>query len=840
MKKEQQARLKINKLLEQSGWRLLDDENGRHNVEVEPGVTLEQLGDDFERAPKGFIDYLLQDDDGFPVCVLEAKSEEKDPLVGKEQARKYANSQKVRFVILSNGNLHYFWDKETGNPLPVSRLPSLADLKLQKKFEPDSAKLVNEEIKDDYVVLTQKPSYRADPRWEEESKRNELIEELGLRFLRPYQIEAVKKLQTAVADGKNRFLFEMATGTGKTLTAAAIIKLYLRTKNARRVLFLVDRLELETQTNKAFGNYLKGDYSSVVLKKNRDDWQKADIVVTTIQSISYNNKYLKDFLPTDFDLVISDEAHRSISGNSRAIFEYFIGHKLGLTATPKDYLKNVDEKKLADTDPREFERRELLSTYKTFGCESGTPTYRYSLADGVRDGYLVDPVAIDCRTDITTQLLSEEGYAVQTQTDENEEEETIFKQRDFERRFFSEGTNRQFVETFIKNAEKDQLSGEVGKTLVFCVSRRHASKITQLLNEFAHQVYPGKYQSDFAVQVTSDIQDAQQMTISFVNNNLNGRTNFLEDYKSSRTRVCVTVGMMTTGYDCEDILNICLMRPIFSPTEFVQMKGRGTRKYIFKHVHRAEGQELKRAETKSSFKLFDFFANCEYFEKEFPYGEVLKLPPAGTDGPTPPPPPPPPVKDVRLDQFDPLKMMEVLDFDGNVMRIDRELYASKFEQKVKEIYNGTAEFKAMVDGQDYEQMEAFVKEQLFNKPTEYFTLDTLRQSYVADRRLGLWEILDKVFGRITKFRSKDELAEEEFERFLVGSGIPSELYYEAREIFKTYLVDEDARTRINKRDYASFGSDQAMFTSVSKLGRHRLDVISGYIKDNVNLNRYLS
>ena len=102
-------------------------------------------------------------------------------------------------------------------------------------------------------------------------------------------------------------------------------------------------------------------------------------------------------------------------------------------------------------------------------------------------------------------------------------------------------------------------------------------------------MYPGKYNSDFAVQVTSNIPNAQQFTINFSNNNLNGHTKFLESYKSSKSRVCVTVGMMTTGYDCEDIFNLCLMRPVFSPTDFIQMKGRGTRKYTFSYVQKEGG-----------------------------------------------------------------------------------------------------------------------------------------------------------------------------------------------------------------------------------------------------------
>jgi hypothetical protein len=242
----------------------------------------------------------------------------------------------------------------------------------------------------------------------------------------------------------------MATGTGKTLTAAAVIKLFLRTGNARRVLFLVDRLELEDQANKAFTFLLKNDYKSSIYKENRDDWRKAEIVVTTVQSLLFNNKYQLLFSPTDFDLVISDEAHRSIGGNARAVFEYFVGYKLGLTATPKDFLKKFDAAKPTTKDPREQERRLLLDTYRTFGCESGEPTYRYSLLDGVRDGFLINPLVVDARTEVTTQLLSDTGYAAVVISEAPEGEsssEQRFKQKSFEKKFFSQATNLLFCET---------------------------------------------------------------------------------------------------------------------------------------------------------------------------------------------------------------------------------------------------------------------------------------------------------------------------------------------------------------------------------------------------------
>jgi type I restriction enzyme, R subunit len=836
MQKEAKARIKINNLLQVSGWRFFDTKEGKANITVESNVKLDEAGEDFEKVSEGFIDYLLLDEKGFPICVLEAKSEDKDPSVGKEQARKYANSQNVRFIILSNGNIHYFWDKELGNPTRISVFPTLESLKGNKEFSPDAGKLAQEDIKDDYIALTQNPFYQKDPRWLDEKKRQQFAGDTGLRFLRPYQLDAVKKIQKVVGDGKNRFLFEMATGTGKTLLAAAIIKLYLKTGNARRVLFLVDRLELENQAEKAFKDYLKSDYRTVVFKQNRDDWRKAEIVVTTVQSISHDNKYLKIFTPTDFDLIISDEAHRSISGNSRTIFEYFIGHKLGLTATPKDYLKNLSKKDINERDPREIERRNLLSTYRTFGCERSEPTYRYSLIDGAKDGYLILPSATDCRTEITTQLLSDEGYAVQVQNDEGDEEEVIYKQKDFERHFFSEQTNNEFVKAFLDNALRDPITNEIGKTIIFCVSRKHAAKIIAILNNYAMKMFPGKYNSDFAVQITSDIPGAQTMTTNFANNNLNGHTKFLEGYKSSKARVCVTVGMMTTGYDCQDILNLCLLRPIFSPTDFVQIKGRGTRPYLFKY----EKGEERITKKKESYKLFDFFANCEYFEKKYPYDEVIKLPPRkkGPGGDLPPQPPIH-IDDTSINIPDPLKTLEVINFEGNIMRVDKELYVSKFENVIKDAAKKDEQFKEALDVGDYEQMEAFVKEKIFNKPEDFFTLERIRQGYQSDRRLSLWEILDKVFGRIPRFKSKDELAQEEFEKFLVNSDIKPELYYEAREFFRNYLIDENFRTAVNQKRFNEYAGNPTMLEVFQKLGKDRISQIPEYIKDNVKLNTFV-
>jgi type I restriction enzyme R subunit len=548
----------------------------------------------------------------------------------------------------------------------------------------------------------------------------------------------------------------------------------------------------------------------------------------------YNDKYRYDFSPTDFDLIISDESHRSISGNARAVFEYFHGYKLGLTATPKDYLKGVNLDKVKENDPREVERRMLRDTYVTFGCENGDPTYRYSLLDGAREGYLVNPWVVDARTEITTQLLSDKGYSVMTSTEEGEETET-FISTDFEKKLFSESTNQIFCHTFLKNALRDPITHEIGKTLVFAVSQNHARKLAEILNDMAEQLFPGKYNSDFALQVTSQVADAQQMTKNFSNNNLNGKTSWLEGYKSSKTRVCITVGMMTTGYDCTDLLNLCMMRPIFSPADFVQIKGRGTRKNTFEHKSKNElGEEVKEQHEKEFFKLFDFFANCEYFEEDFDYDEKLKLPKPKAGGGFEGPPPPPGKKYTSL-LPDPLMILNEQLIGPNGMKIDRMLY-QKFEDRIKmdDI------IKKNVELGNWDEVISHIQSEIFDKPEEYFNIEKLRVAAKIDRKVSIREVVEKIFGIIPKFKSKDELLDEEFDKFI--SIYPPEEDVNIRALkyfFKAYIVDKDIRSIIEAKDFQALNTNSTLpISQFKEVAPKYRDVIPEYVKGYVKLEKF--
>ena len=345
---EANARIKIDKLLRESNW-VLSGDDGVVNVKTET------------QNEAGFADYVLQDSSAFPLCVIEAKKELISPLVGKEQARFYAHSLNCRFIILSNGISHYFGDIDQGSPTIIDTFPSQEQLELRKtKFNPPRKEL--EKIDIDYIAQTQSPNFNKHPDYIDEKKQEDFIKKNKIRLLREYQLKAVKAVQNSISEGKDRFLLEMATGTGKTLTSSAIIKMFLRLYKVKRVLFLVDRIELETQAQKEFDEILKNDFRTVIWKENQSDWIKAEIVVSTVQSFVSRNKYRKIFSPDHFDLVISDEAHRSLGARSRKVFEYFIGFKLGLTATPKDYLKSVDIDDISQSDPRQLEKRMLFDT----------------------------------------------------------------------------------------------------------------------------------------------------------------------------------------------------------------------------------------------------------------------------------------------------------------------------------------------------------------------------------------------------------------------------------------------------------------------------------------------
>ena len=782
---EAKARVKIDRLLEKAGWRLLDSKKGKANVGLEGNIEIKkssEYGKDFEKTVNGKADYLLYDAYNCVIAVLEAKSEKKDPLDGKEQAREYAKAQKAPFVILSNGIGHYLWKlKEGCNPESIPSLPTQKDLEyLKSKIEKPPKPLYEESVDKNYIAFTQYSGSLEEinniDNLDKES-RDQFLKKNQLKILRDYQLEAIRALQRDAKKGSRRFLFEMATGTGKTLVSSAVIKLFLKTRNAKRVLFLVDRLELQFQAQASFSKSLKNRFTTAIYNPKKENWKNAEIVISTVQRLFHT--YADNFSPFYFDFIISDEAHRSISGgDSRAMFEYFQGYKLGLTATPKDYFKGINAEDIKNI--KSFEKRSFLDTYKTFGCANREPTFRYNLEKGIKSKHLIKPSTIDARTKITTDLLDKEGYSIVHKNKDGIDEEEIFHGKDFERRFFNEQTNEAFCKHFIENALRDPFSNEIGKGLIFCVSQKHASKIQRILNKIASEKWPDKYTSNFAIQVTSNIRNAQEIAKNFANNYLNGSGNFLEDYETSKTRICVTVSMMTTGYDCPDILNIGFMKPIFSPISFVQMKGRGTRPYTFQHENEKK--------FKKEFKIFDYFAVCEYFEKDFNYDKKIPVNVSHDSS-----------SEILTDQSFSEKVIankadEVI-YQKNVKIPNVEILLSE----ASKIITSDIDIAKPFEEGDEETAIKVLKKKHENKPELFLNLQAISKEKKLDRVINWREFLHKCFkGEFYRFQKKDEKLEEIFKREYMPLEKPTEKLFKQKTFFKLYAGEEKFREIIDQ------------------------------------------
>lgn len=590
MTPEEEARQKITAMIEAAGW----------NYREEALVG--------RRDGRGFSDYLLLDGDEEAVAVLEAKRADVPSLSGKEQAREYADSIGVRHVFLSNGDLHYHWVTDSGNPVRIMAMPKLDELdQISQRAAVDRSQLWQTPVDENF---------------------------LRTRTMRYYQLAAVRAIQESAKAGRQGFLLEMATGTGKTTVAAAICRLYLQAGVAERILFLVDRDELYQQAVGDLEAALEGQYRVVGYRDRDDDWT-APVVVATVQAINAATRHGEPIPPEWFDLIVSDEAHRSISGpRHRDVFDAFNCDKIGLTATPRQYLTVGDPDD--ETSVAGREARALRDTYYAFGLTPGAPTFEYTMQQAAADGYLKMPHALDVRTDVTMQLMSDEGFQVTIEDYETGEDVSLeFHERDYGRTFLSPDTNREFAERYIERALREPGTEIIGKGIIYCVSRAQAAHLTNELNKAADRVWPGKYHSDFAVQITHDVDRATEMGRAFANQGgLNGADSTIPGYRTSKTRVCVTVAMMTTGYDCPDLLNLGFCRPVKSPTDYIQMKGRGTRLYDFTQNFT---DQLVRDQVgprpKEGFRIIDYFGVCEYFGEGGIYGgEPLDLPSEGGTG----------------------------------------------------------------------------------------------------------------------------------------------------------------------------------------------------------------
>ncbi len=648
---EADARIVINRKLHEAGWIL---EGVGKNVLTE------------QHSEAGFMDYLLLDRNGRNLALVEAKKDSIDPYTAKNQARGYAEANKCRYVFLANSEQLYFWDMEDGDATPIERFISPADL--QRRHD---------------LKLSRKPLSSI--------SHNEAISD------RPYSKEASDIIAKQFDTGKRAFLLEMATGTGKTRLAAAIIDRFLKAHQAERVLFIVDRIELARQALDAFQLAFKDDYRAVRYKPGKHAvFGGANIVIATIQSLNIHFK--EDFTPGYFDLVFNDEAHRSIYGElPRQVVEYFQAVRIGLTATPNDFLKNVDVEKLKDDDPLKLEYRFAKDTFKHFGCEISTPTFRYTIQDGVRDGFLVAPKIARMVSLITKAAVSEEGWKI-----EIDGEDYTYRIAQLEKQVLIPQRNTLICQQFLENALKTP-DGAVGKSIIFAVSQNHAVALAQELNRLTSE-HNGK----FAEVITSRVKGASDLAKQFRKDE-----NFYP-------RVAVSVDMLTTGFDCPEALNIVLARPIASPTSYVQIKGRGTRKYTF-----PDGTEKK------YFLIHDFCEVVQYFEEEYDFEAAMPTPSTGavTGGGTPPPPMPP-FEVKKYEGVDTIVFTAMIEVGPEGEKVDRLGYITKWEDVIKKIVAENPHFEEKIkSGSDDEEISEYLRVNVFDRPHEFFNERNLSRAY---------------------------------------------------------------------------------------------------------------
>ena len=543
------ARVKIDALLKDAGWNLTDGSS----------VLFEHALPDGTQA-----DYVLCDRQGRPMAALEAKRASTDPITAQDQGGHYAEQLGVPFVFLSNGEEVRFLDRETD-----AHARKIAGFYAQDDLERRiAARRVRRDLST--VAIDRK-----------------IVD-------RDYQLECIDMLSAEVARGRRKLLVEMATGTGKTRTAAAFIKRLFEAGVVTRVLFLVDRIALARQAEDAFTDHLR-DYPCHVLRPGRGFDRAKRIAIATLQTMIAE---YRDLSPGYFDLVISDECHRSIYGKWSGVLGHFDSIQLGLTATPC----TVDTDTLPDPEDGLFVR----DTLRFF--ELAKPTYRYALRRAIKERHLV-PYRIYKAT--TVKTAAEDGFEVhRDELDWSAMDETtraefgkLFTGVDsitvdpqaLERKFTVPERNRAMVREFRDAHEKGFMGRDGvrrwpawGKTIVFGVTRRHAETLAEMFDDhFADlKPHPKVRYADFVV---SDVGGGPAPDASAIVKRFKD-----EDFP----QILVSVNMLDTGFDCPEVVNLVMARFTRSTILYRQMRGRGTRKAP--HID------------KTGFTIFDFVGVTDF------------------------------------------------------------------------------------------------------------------------------------------------------------------------------------------------------------------------------------
>ena len=528
----------IDAMLRDAGWRLGAD--WLEEVELQ-GMP--------NHAQVGFADYVLYGDNGKPLAVIEAKRTSVDPAKGRQQAKLYADLLEKQHgrrpvVFLTNGFETYLQD----NQYPERQVAALYSKRdLEKLFNLRRMRQPLTDIQVDKNIAG-----------------------------RYYQEGAIKAVcHTFDAKNRRKALLVMATGSGKTRTAVALCKVLLERGWVKNILFLADRTSLVTQAKRSFVNLLP-DLSVTNLCEEKDN-TAAHCVFSTYQTMlgcidTVTDEQGKLFTCGHFDLLICDEAHRSIYNKYRDIFRYFDAPLVGLTATPKD---EIDK-----------------NTYAIFDLEKGMPTYGYELAQAVKDGYLVDFLSVETKLKfleegITYDQLSEEDKAAyeDTFTDENGELPEKIESSALNEWVFNEDTIREVLHILMEYGLKIDYGEKLGKTIIFAKNHRHAEMILEVFQ----REYP--HLGDGFAQVIDNYMTYAQSAID----------NFSDPGKLPQ--IAISVDMLDTGIDVPEVLNLVFFKKVMSKAKFWQMIGRGTRLC----------PGLLDGADKNQFYIFDFCGNFAFF-----------------------------------------------------------------------------------------------------------------------------------------------------------------------------------------------------------------------------------
>ena len=530
----------IDLVIENEGWTIGED--CIPEVEIS-GITTP--------SGKGKADYVLYGDNGVPLAVIEAKKLDIDPLIGKNQAKEYADALEKKYdvrpiIFFTNGLDYYIWDDLNYPERQVSSIYSKKDLEklIFRRGNKKPLKNVSTDIKDEITN-------------------------------RVYQKEAVVRVTEALEKGYRKMLLVMATGSGKTRTAASIVDILTRYNWVKNILFLADRTALVKQAKNSFKEYLP-NLSLCNLLDNKDDVESRMIFSTypTMMNAideTKNKDGSRIFTSGYFDLIIVDESHRSIYKKYQAIFDYFDANLLGLTATPKN---DIDK-----------------NTYRIFDLENDNPTFAYELDQAIEEGYLVHygkPIDVGLkivRDGLKYSELSEEEKEEFEETFDEEKEE--ISSEEVNKTLFNKETVDLVIKTLMNNGLKVEGGDKLGKTIIFAVNQRHANFIVDRFNK----LYP-EYKGKFAQAVCHDIKFVDDVIDNFKD-------------KVLYPQIAVSVDMLDTGIDVPEILNLVFFKKIRSKAKFWQMIGRGTRlcKDLF-----GPGIDKER------FMIFDCYKNFEFFE----------------------------------------------------------------------------------------------------------------------------------------------------------------------------------------------------------------------------------